>query len=479
MLLVPAGAVPAILIEAWHAGAHLGFRASCEAGAILLGDLLPDQVEAALDAIGVRPWLRAMTPPIRLTAEMDPSADGHVMMRLARPQTGRDLYWVVRTQGEAEPLDVEDAMTELLHSPVKAAEALVYDPVTRRDPPSVVIRVETHRAATMDRMVAAGLTVAVRGRRYRVEPVIAIGQRTHLIPAADTAADLLHRAAAAAGRGRAGLHAAVLEATPADRAGAPTDGDVVARVLGVGNAEWARGGTRREAVYTHPLTRALTGIVMEDCGDLDGPLDRETACRACDPATSLEPNDVDGEYGHWRRDLLPGDGIACAVAAGGRVTIRGAGEHGDVVITRAAWVRVLVPREAASRAAAAQASVELNVEIVGVVARVWMRRGTGDPPPAGSERSRAAIDRGGVAALPLPEIQDPPDLGRWVRAWIRREQEGATTAALGPVGPLQNAAATALQEFIGAAPAQLSTDLSEWLREHIQYGLEQAFMQWQ
>ena len=248
VLLVPVGAIPAIVAEAWRVGALLGFRASCEAGAILLGDILPDQVEAALEAIGARPWLRAMTPPVRLTADSALTADGHVTMRIARPQTGRDLYWVVRTQGEAEPLDVEAAMTELLHSPVKAAEALVYDPATRRDPPGVVIRVETHRAATMDRMVAAGLTIAVRGRRYRVEPVIAIGQRTHVIPSAGTAADLLHRAAAAAGRGRAGLHAVVLEATPADRAGAPTDGDAVARVLreggrsGLGRGVHAKGG---------------------------------------------------------------------------------------------------------------------------------------------------------------------------------------------------------------------------------------------
>ena len=131
---MPARAAPALLIEAWHAGAHLGFRASCEAGAVLLGDILPDQHEAALDAIGTRPWLRAVAPPIRLTAEAVPSAGGQVLMRLARPQTGRALYWVVRAQGEAEPLDVEEAMTELLHSPVKAVEAPVYDPMARRDP---------------------------------------------------------------------------------------------------------------------------------------------------------------------------------------------------------------------------------------------------------------------------------------------------------------------------------------------------------
>ena len=256
------------------------------------------------------------------------------------------------------------ALGQLLHAPVQAIAAPAYDPATRMDLPGVLVRVEAHCAGAMDRMVAAGLVLTVRGRRYRVEPVTAIGQRSHVIPTAITAADLLHRAAAAAGRGRAGLHAAVLEVSPANHGGERVEGDVAARVLRTREAGWAGSASRREAVYTHPLTRAVAGILMDDYGDIEEVMDRAAAEGACSRG-GLEEQRMDNDYAHWGGDLLPGDAMACAVAAGGQITVRGAGEHGDIAVTRAAWVRVVVPREAASRAAAAQASAELRVEIIG------------------------------------------------------------------------------------------------------------------
>ena len=57
--------------------------------------------------------------------------------------------------------------------------------------------------------------------------------------------------------------------------------------------------------------------------------------------------------------------------------VKGAGEHGDIAVTRTAWIRVVVPHEAASRAANAQAAAELGIEAIGVCGHVWECRGPG------------------------------------------------------------------------------------------------------
>ena len=63
---------------------------------------------------------------------------------------------MVRTLGEAEPLGDERSLVGLLHAPAQAAAATAYDAATRKGLPSVLVRVETHCADAMDRMVAAG-----------------------------------------------------------------------------------------------------------------------------------------------------------------------------------------------------------------------------------------------------------------------------------------------------------------------------------
>eukprot|EP00974_Lingulodinium_polyedra_P108803 10530538-Lingulodinium_polyedra.AAC.1 len=46
------------------------------------------------------------------------------------------------------------------------------------------------------------------------------------------------------------------------------------------------------------------------------------------------------QHGRWDGTLEPGDVLVTAVDAGAQLSLRGAGEHVNVVATRIRWVRV-------------------------------------------------------------------------------------------------------------------------------------------
>eukprot|EP00974_Lingulodinium_polyedra_P116640 11159898-Lingulodinium_polyedra.AAC.1 len=62
------GAFPAMLASALAAADHIGFQVGVQGGAILLGRLMPDHVDGALEAIGAHRWARPVCPPVRPTA---------------------------------------------------------------------------------------------------------------------------------------------------------------------------------------------------------------------------------------------------------------------------------------------------------------------------------------------------------------------------------------------------------------------------
>ena len=83
------------------------------------------------------------------------------------------------------------ALSRLLQVLVTAAAQPAHDARTGSDAPAVVVRVQVHQDQAMDRMVAAGLSLRVGARSYRVEPVTAVGERSHILPEGTTAASLL------------------------------------------------------------------------------------------------------------------------------------------------------------------------------------------------------------------------------------------------------------------------------------------------
>ena len=223
LLFVPRGVIPALYMAAQAAATMLGFRVSIIAGALALNNLLPDQVDGAIDAIGARRWMRPITPPARLVHDNsgNETAAGRTSIRLVRPQMGRDTYWIVKTHGAAEPAIIARALQARIGAPVQASETLAYDADCRADRAAVLVRVPEGSVPLMEQLAATGTRVSVAGRAYSIAPVIAIGDRNHAIPSGTTAADLLHRAAAAAGNGPwgRGEHALVVEQRPADEAG--------------------------------------------------------------------------------------------------------------------------------------------------------------------------------------------------------------------------------------------------------------------
>eukprot|EP00969_Alexandrium_andersonii_P263131 11631593-Alexandrium_andersonii.AAC.1 len=53
----------------------------------------------------------------------------------------------------------------------------------------------------------------------------------------------------------------------------------------------------------------------------------------------------------WQGRLRPGEAVAIAVAAGGRLLLKGPGEHTCVTLSQASWLSVRVPMEAELAAA--------------------------------------------------------------------------------------------------------------------------------
>eukprot|EP00974_Lingulodinium_polyedra_P083112 8048672-Lingulodinium_polyedra.AAC.1 len=97
---------------------------------------------------------------------------------------------------------------------------------------------------------------------------------------------------------------------------------------------WAQELADEEVRYVHPLTRAVLSLVTRG-GDA--------------MPTRVELNDLEGvardvaEESHrrvWRGAALPGDRLIAALPAGATVELRGAGEHAEVTVTRAAWVMI-------------------------------------------------------------------------------------------------------------------------------------------
>eukprot|EP00974_Lingulodinium_polyedra_P102416 9917285-Lingulodinium_polyedra.AAC.1 len=69
--------------------------------------------------------------------------------------------------------------------------------------------------------------------------------------------------------------------------------------------------------------------------------------------------------------------------------MRGAGEHAEVTVTRGAWVMVEIPREAAIRAARAEAAAEVEIDITGLQDRLLLW----DGPTTLARRRRADQNR--------------------------------------------------------------------------------------
>eukprot|EP00974_Lingulodinium_polyedra_P098860 9581814-Lingulodinium_polyedra.AAC.1 len=72
------------------------WRFTVRGDALLVADLMPDQVEACLEILDAQKWMRPATPPVRLStcaARMADRADSgpHCEeIRFARPQVGHD-----------------------------------------------------------------------------------------------------------------------------------------------------------------------------------------------------------------------------------------------------------------------------------------------------------------------------------------------------------------------------------------------------
>eukprot|EP00974_Lingulodinium_polyedra_P082782 8017074-Lingulodinium_polyedra.AAC.1 len=61
-----------------------------------------------------------------------------------------------------------------------------------------------------------------------------------------------------------------------------------------------------------------------------------------------------------------------ALPAGATVGVRGAGERAEVTVTRQAWLCLEVPLNAGLRAAQAEATAELAVDITGLARQLWL-----------------------------------------------------------------------------------------------------------
>ena len=240
----------------------------------------------------------------------------------------------------------------------------------------------------------------------------------------------------------------------------------------------ARG--RRGARYTHPLTRTELAVLYDDDeGPAAGVGEADAAALCGGDAERVDQRLV--RSGCWQGELAPGDVALVAVEAGGSVKVAGAGERAEVVATRAAWVHIVVPRSAAQRAAAADATASMAFDIRGVVGEPWRR----DAAPAvrAAPRQWAEEPRGGAdvamgAAVPLPPVPAAPDLAAWVRQWVARQAE-AGGAAERPDSPLWLAAGATLADAIGSCPGLLRARLADWLRDHITGGLNRGARQWQ
>eukprot|EP00974_Lingulodinium_polyedra_P106852 10344090-Lingulodinium_polyedra.AAC.1 len=70
--------------------------------------------------------------------------------------------------------------------------------------------------------------------------------------------------------------------------------------------------------------------------------------------------------GRFRGTLLPGDLIVASLGQGAQVDLRAAGEHASVTLTCQAWLRVQVPEPATVRAAQADATHDVQLDIEGI-----------------------------------------------------------------------------------------------------------------
>eukprot|EP00974_Lingulodinium_polyedra_P027587 2666538-Lingulodinium_polyedra.AAC.1 len=67
-----------MLQDARVACVHLGLQVGVHAGALLLRNLLVDQAEGVMRAIGVARWTRACNHPVRLTATTATGDDNRI-----------------------------------------------------------------------------------------------------------------------------------------------------------------------------------------------------------------------------------------------------------------------------------------------------------------------------------------------------------------------------------------------------------------
>eukprot|EP00974_Lingulodinium_polyedra_P093570 9066441-Lingulodinium_polyedra.AAC.1 len=70
--------------------------------------------------------------------------------------------------------------------------------------------------------------------------------------------------------------------------------------------------------------------------------------------------------GNFRVTLLPGNLLVVSLGQGAQVDLRAAGEHASVTLTCQAWLRVQVPELATVRAAQADATHDVQVDIDGI-----------------------------------------------------------------------------------------------------------------
>eukprot|EP00974_Lingulodinium_polyedra_P046820 4487102-Lingulodinium_polyedra.AAC.1 len=110
-----------MLQEAQVACAHFGLQVGVRAEALLIRNLIPDQVEGVLRVLDVARWTRDIVPAVRLVASSleanaclsagDGSPTTELQLAFQQPEAGQEQYWVAFTRGEVWPRAVEQQLS--------------------------------------------------------------------------------------------------------------------------------------------------------------------------------------------------------------------------------------------------------------------------------------------------------------------------------------------------------------------------------
>eukprot|EP00974_Lingulodinium_polyedra_P014754 1427773-Lingulodinium_polyedra.AAC.1 len=113
---------------------------------MLLRHLMLDHVDALLNTVEAHRWTRPIRPPVRLTAAVLPANarpganPWEVELRLAKPHTQQDRYWVAWARGEVTPAVVNHDIGRRLKTVVKTCETIAHNTATGKSKPSVLVR---------------------------------------------------------------------------------------------------------------------------------------------------------------------------------------------------------------------------------------------------------------------------------------------------------------------------------------------------